>query len=142
HRTRRTSLLRAILQFQRNCGHLAAKCDRERRWMAARYADGRYRSQLPRTNGGMEVSVSAAHRLPRRTSCRNEFFQKPAGAVGERIDSDCHQTASANPQEQSALEDKDRSIFPSHGEHFLSADDRAVVPAAARHDRETQSGLV
>src|SRR5438105_5916937 len=62
--------------------------------------------------------------------------------MGERLDSDRHQIASADSPKRFALEDQDRSLFPSHGKHRLPLDDRTVFFAHARDDREVQPGLV
>src|SRR5436305_5005581 len=90
----------------------------------------------------MEISLSAAHRLSRRTSRGNELLQEPAGAMGEGPRPDRNQVASANPVEQAAMENQNRGVFSSDGEHFISADDRAVVSASSGDDRPIQSGLV
>src|SRR5216117_695907 len=62
--------------------------------------------------------------------------------MGEGPHTDRHQIASANHDEQATLENQNRGVLPSDSEHFLSADDRAFVPASAGNDREIQSGLV
>src|SRR5436190_16386900 len=62
--------------------------------------------------------------------------------MGKGLDSDCDQTAAQDPPEPAALEDQNRGLFPSHGEYLVPADDRALFPAAARNDRQIQSGLV
>src|SRR5690242_3548261 len=90
----------------------------------------------------MEVPLFAAHRLSRRTSRRNEFFQKSAGALGKRTHTNRHQAIAPNTDEQSSLEDQNRSVLPSHSQHFVSPHDCAFLPAAAGNDCEIQSRLV
>src|SRR5689334_11734084 len=90
----------------------------------------------------MEVSLPAAHRLPRRTSSGDEFIQEPASPMGEGPDSNCNQIASSNSQKFAPMENQGRSILPPHSEYFLPPDDCAFVPASAGHDRPVQPGLV
>src|SRR5262245_31191910 len=90
----------------------------------------------------MEISVFAADRLSGRASCGDEFVQKSAGAVGERVDPDCNQIAAADTTKRCVLEDQGRSIFSSDREHLLSPDDPALIFAVAGHDCPLQSRLV
>src|SRR5436305_13352709 len=110
--------------------------------MGALHADRRYRSQLSRANGRVEISLSPAHCLPGRAARRNEFVQEPAGALGEGSDSNGHQAFAPHHEEQAPLEDQGRGVFPFDRQHLLSVDDRALFPAVAGHDREIQPGLV
>src|SRR5215831_13697802 len=90
----------------------------------------------------MEVPLFAAHRLPGRVTRRNELLQNPTISLGERAHSDSYQAAAAHHEEQSSVEDQDRSLLSSDREHRISTDDRALVPDAAGHDCSIQSRLV
>src|SRR5438477_6391006 len=90
----------------------------------------------------MEVSLPAPHRLSRRASGGNEFFQESAGALGKGPDTDRDQIVASDHEEQIVLEDQDGGVLSSHSEYRLSVDDCAFVSFAAGDDCAIQSGLV
>src|SRR5262245_30711905 len=90
----------------------------------------------------MEISVFATDRLSGRASCGDEFVQKSAGALGERVDTDCDQIAAADPAKRCVLEDQGRSVFSSDREHLLSPDDPPFIFAVAGDACALQSRLV
>src|ERR1700722_10840251 len=71
-----------------------------------------------------------------------ERLQSPAGPLGQGTDANGEENPSQSFPLEVPMAREGRSVFPPHGEYFLSTDGGAVNDAAAGDDRAFLSGLV
>src|SRR5262249_28088821 len=82
---------------------VAPRSDSGCRRLAARYADRRPGSQLPRADQRLEILVRAAGRGAGGSACRNELVQVAAASLGEGFDSDVQESAAGSFVRRSAV---------------------------------------
>src|ERR1039457_4645736 len=90
----------------------------------------------------MEVRLSAGCRVSRRVAGGNDRLQDAAGALGQRVDPGVEENTSPSVKERRIATSKNRSLVSPDGHPQLSADDRAVGFADARHDHSFLPGMV
>src|SRR6185436_7151981 len=93
-----------LLQLQRDRRRLAPRRDRRGRRLAARHADRRSRSELPRPAPRLALRLPAARRLAGGSAGRDELVQIAAAPLGEGLDSDVPEAAAAHPALETAAE--------------------------------------
>src|ERR1700676_1273210 len=90
----------------------------------------------------MEVSLSAGCRMPGGTSSGNDGFQDAAGTLGKGIDPGLKENTPQGFCQRCFPASQNRSMVSLDGQLELSADDRPVSFAHARHDHPLLSGMV
>src|SRR5712664_2060008 len=90
----------------------------------------------------MEVYLYAGRGMSGGIAGRDDGLQDPAGAVGERVDSDGKEDSAARAQKSCSVAHQDRSVVSPDGESQLSADDHALGAAAAGDGHPLLSGMV
>ncbi len=133
---------RPVLQFQRHGGHLAPQSDRGCGRLAARHAHRGHRPFLSRADSRLAIPLFARDRLPLRTARGDERLQVAAGALGQGLDADGKENPAAGDARRCSHGGEGRGVFPSDGQHQLSADDFHVDDFAAGDDRAVLSGMV
>src|SRR5581483_405927 len=129
-------------QLQRNGGDVAQTGDRRCRWLAARYANRRYRSFLSLAAQRMEVQVPAGRGVSGRASHRDDGVQNAAGALGQGIDSDGKEDPPERDAFRSPISDQAGSLVSPDRQHQLSVHGRPVDLAAAGDDHPLLPGMV
>src|SRR5438128_1322338 len=90
----------------------------------------------------MEVQVPARCGMSGGTAHRDDGFQDPAGALGQRIDSSLKENSAQDIAKRRTASHKDGSLVSPDCQHKLSTDDRALHIASSGHDDPLLSGLV
>src|ERR1035437_751756 len=90
----------------------------------------------------MEVSLFAGRRMSGRAAGGNDRIQDAAGALGERVDPGLQENTPQGVRERRIAASENRSLVSPDGQSQLSADDRALGFAAARHGDSLLSGMV
>ncbi len=97
-----------------------------------------YRAQLK----GWKFLLSAGRRMSGGIAGRDDRIQNAAGALGQRLDSSLEENPAASFCQRRLAPSKSRSVVSPDRQSQLSADDRALRAAVARHDHSLLSGMV
>src|SRR5271163_4965573 len=90
----------------------------------------------------MEIRLSAGRRMPRRTARGNDRIQDTAGALGQGIDPGLEENTAPCAKERRLAARENRGCLSLNRQPQLSADDRALGLADARHDHSLLPGMV
>src|SRR5205085_2952733 len=113
--TWRTQPVRLLLQLQRDGRRLAARSDRYRGRMAARYADRRPRPELSRAIDWLAFRIPARPGVAGGSPSGDDVVQVAAAPMGEGLDSNVPEAAAADPAVRSTAGGEGRGVLSSLG---------------------------
>src|SRR5271169_6646772 len=90
----------------------------------------------------MEVYLSAGRRMSCRVAGRDDRLQDAAGPLGQGFDPGLEENTPPGVEERRTAVGENRSLVSSDGQPQLSADDRALRFADARHDHSLLPRMV
>src|ERR1019366_8254900 len=90
----------------------------------------------------MEVSLSAERRMSGRVAGGDDRIQDAAGALGQGVDPGLQENTPQGVCERRIATRENRGLLSPNGQPQLSADDRALGFAVARHDYSLLPGML